>query len=336
MSSLIRPDLNVKSSSIASNEIRKTKFVAVVGCTASGKTSLAIELASRMNGEIISCDSMQIYRKMDIGTAKPNKEEQKKVAHHMIDIVEPEEEYSCADYVSDAKKVMDDILNRGKLPVFCGGTGLYLDRFLCGGNDDRAISDPKLREELYVYYNENGADALYDILVQLDPEGAKAIHKNNVKRVIRAIEICRLTGMKKSQVDMCNSQILPEYDPTVIFMYYSNREILYRRIDERVDMMIAMGLVEEAEKLYKDGVFEKSKTASQAIGYKEILPYIRKEKTLDECVEDLKRATRRYAKRQQTWFSGKEYAQKVQVDDGEKLKTFEEIVNFSQKLFYNL
>ena len=312
---------------------KKIKIGAVVGCTASGKTSLAIELARRLDGEIICCDSMQIYKGMDIGTAKPTPEERAAVPHHLFDICSPEQTYSCADFVRDATAAVEEISSRGKLPVFCGGTGLYLDRFLRGGNSDEAQSDENLRRELEAFVREHGVDALHGRLRELDPESADAIHKNNVKRVIRAIEICMLSGRKKSEIDRENSALTERYDYTVIYPFYNDREILYGRINRRVDMMMEDGLVEETRRLLEGGVFEKSQTASQAIGYKEIIPYIRGEASLSDCVELLKTATRKYAKRQMTWFNSKSYAQKIDMDEGGTLKTFEDIVNISKKLF---
>ncbi len=311
----------------------KIKIAAITGPTASGKTALAIALARELNGEIISCDSMQIYCKMDIGTAKPTIEEQSAVRHHLIDILPPDAPYSCADYVKDAEAAIADIVSRGKLPIFCGGTGLYLDRLLRGGNDDEAVGDKNIREQLKLFYDEHGVDALHERLSALDPESAETIHKNNVKRVIRAIEICLLTGQKKSDIDKKNSEISEKYDHKVITLCFNDRERLYDRIDRRVDAMIGEGLVEETQKLIEMGVFERSITASQAIGYKELFPYLRGENTLDNCIDELKRASRRYAKRQITWFSGKNYAHKVYVDDENGIKTFENIVNISKKLF---
>ena len=314
--------------------MEKIKIAAVTGPTASGKTALAIALAKRLDGEIISCDSMQIYRGMDIGTAKPTREELAQVPHHLIDILPADAPYSCSDYVKDAERAVEDIVSRGKLPIFCGGTGLYLDRFLKGGNDDGAACDEALRAELWRFYEEKGADALYERLLELDSVAAEAIHKNNVKRVIRAIEICLVTGEKKSDIDKKNAEIVDKYDHTVITLAFENRELLYNRIETRVDQMISEGLVEETKRLMAEGVFERSVTAAQAIGYKELFPYLRGEVSFEACVEELKASTRRYAKRQVTWFSGKDYAKKVFVDDGKCLKTFEEIVNFSSQLFY--
>lgn len=311
----------------------KTKILAVTGPTASGKTALAIELAKRLDGEIISCDSMQVYRGMDIGTAKPTREELASVRHHLIDVLPPDAPYSCSDYVKDAEAAVNDIVSRGKLPIFCGGTGLYLDRFLKGGNDDSAACDEGLREDLKKFVEEKGVDALYERLLKLDPEAATTIHKNNVKRVMRAIEICTVTGQKKSVVDKKNSEIVDKYDHKVITLAFENRELLYGRIDSRVDKMISEGLVEETKRLMAEGVFKRSPTAAQAIGYKELFPYIEGRDSLDSCINELKRASRKYAKRQITWFSGRDYINKIFVDSENRLKTFEEIVNISQNLF---
>ena len=311
----------------------KIKIIAVTGPTASGKTALAIELAKRLGGEIISCDSMQIYKGMDIGTAKPTRDELAAVPHHLIDILPADAPYSCSDYVKDAERAVEDIASRRKLPIFCGGTGLYLDRFLKGGNDDGAACDEGLRAELWRFYEEKGVDALYERLVELDSVAAESIHKNNVKRVIRAIEICLVTGEKKSDIDKKNSEVVDKYDHRVVTLAFENRELLYRRIEKRVDQMVEEGLVDEIKRLMDEGIFERSLTAAQAIGYKELFPYLRGEATLESCIEELKMATRRYAKRQLTWFSGKDYAHKVFVDDGKELKSFEHIVNILISLF---
>ena len=311
----------------------KIKIAAVTGPTASGKTALAIRLARELDGEIISCDSMQICRGMDIGTAKPTAEELAAVPHHLIDILPADAPYSCSDYVKDAEAAVEDIVSRSKLPIFCGGTGLYLDRLLKGGNDDEAACDESIRAELKDFYEQNDVDALYERLLALDPESAETIHKNNVKRVMRAIEICLVTGKKKSEVDKKNSEITDKYDHRVITLAYNDRQTLYDRIDRRVDIMIEEGLVEETKRLLANGVFERSLTAAQAIGYKELFPYLRGEESLENCIDELKRASRRYAKRQITWFSGKDYAHKVFVDGENSDKTFENIVNILQKDF---
>ena len=311
----------------------RIKLPIVVGPTASGKSALALAIARECGGEIVSCDSMQIYKGMDIGTAKPTRDELAAVPHHLIDILPADAPYSCSDYVKDAERAVEDIASRGKIPIFCGGTGLYLDRFLKGGNDDGAACDEKLREELWKFYEEKGVDALHERLAELDPISAESIHKNNVKRVIRAIEVCLVTGEKKSEIDKKNAEVVDKYDHKVITLAFENRELLYRRIEKRVDQMVEEGLVDEIKRLMDEGVFERSLTAAQAIGYKELFPYLRGDASLESCIEELKAVTRRYSKRQMTWFSGKDYAHKVFVDDGKELKSFEQIVNIVLNLF---
>ena len=309
----------------------KEKILAVVGPTAGGKSALAMALAERLGGEIISCDSMQVYRRMDIGTAKPTAEEQKKIRHHMIDIVEPDAGFSCADYVPLAEAAIRDCVARGRVPVVCGGTGLYLDALLRGSDFDPAASDEALRRELEALARQEGALALHARLMQVDPESAAAIHPNNVKRVIRALEVYRLCGVPKSVLDRRSREGEARFDATVVGLRYPDRELLYRRIDNRVDQMMEQGLLEETRRLSEDGIFEKNRTAAQAIGYKELLGVLRGEEPLAQAVETLKTVTRRYAKRQMTWFGAKSYIQ-WQDTDGLK-KTFEEIVNNTAELF---
>ena len=268
------------------------KVIVVVGPTASGKSSLAIKLAQRLNGEIVSCDSMQIYRGMDIGTAKPDEAERGGVRHHMLDIVSPAESFSCADYGRHARAAADDILSRGALPVFCGGTGLYLDAVLrCGFAPD--IS-PDIREELKA----RDPAELYRELSEVDPVSAGAIHPNNVKRVLRALEIYYGTGKTKSEWDRLSADAERPYDALLIGLDYRSRETLYGRIDRRVDDMLQRGLAGEAERLN----LGRDSTAAQAIGYKELYGWLDGRCGREEAVSALKRNTRNYAKRQLTWF----------------------------------
>ena len=317
----------------------KPRILAVVGSTASGKTSLAVELAHRLNGEIVSCDSMQIYKGMNIGTATPGEDERRGIPHHLMDFVDPADPkgYSCADYVIDARAAVADILSRGKLPILCGGTGLYLDAFLRGGSFEVADSDPALRDELYALAEREGPEALHAMLRELDPETAEAVHPNNIKRVVRAVEICRTTGRKKSDLDRESREPDSPYDATVIGLHYDSRELLYDRIDLRVDMMLTEGLLEETRRLKELGVFETCQTAAQAIGYKELFPYLDGEASLEECVAVLKMSTRRYAKRQLTWFRAKDYVEWITCDTVEDgvptVKKFEDIVNNVKTLF---
>ena len=323
----------------------KPRILCVVGCTASGKTALAVELAKQLNGEIISCDSMQIYKGMNIGTATPDLQERQGVPHHLMDFVDPTDPrgYSCADYVTDARAAAADILARGKLPILCGGTGLYLDAFLRGGTFEVTDSDPALRAELCALAEREGNEALHALLRELDPETADAVHPNNVKRVARAIEICKTTGRKKSDLDRQSRQPECPYDATVIGLHYHGRELLYDRINRRVDLMMEQGLVEETRRLREAGVFDTCRTAAQAIGYKELFPYLDGTATLESCVDVLKMATRRYAKRQLTWFRAKSYVQWVACDTLDPsfgtseehtiVKKFEDIVNNAKTLF---
>ena len=312
----------------------KIRVYAVVGPTASGKSALALELAQRYGGEIVSCDSMQVYRRMDIGTAKPNAEERATVRHHLVDVAEPCEQFSCADYVRLADAAVRDIHARGNLPIICGGTGLYLDALLRGEDFQPSTTDLDLRAELLEFARQSGAEALHEELRSIDPQSAEEIHPNNVKRVARAIEIYRTCGETKSELDRRSRQSGDRFDVRCVGLAYSNRQALYERIEKRVDAMISDGLELETRSLLAEGVFECNATAAQAIGYKELLGYIGGEETLAEAVEKLKTATRRYAKRQMTWFSGKEYVQWIDVYEGENKKMFEDIVNNASKLFF--
>ena len=310
--------------------MEKIKILCIVGPTASGKSALALELAKRLDGEIISCDSMQIYKRMDIGTAKPSVSEMSEVNHRMIDIAEPDCDFSCADYVARADKEIRECAAGGKLPIVCGGTGLYLDALLRGADlDETTASDERIRSELLSFAEENGAEALHQMLEDIDPESAAAIHKNNVKRVARAIEIYKISGVTKTELDRRSRLCPTRFDACVIGLRYADRSALYDRIEKRVDIMMESGLLSETRALMSEGVFEKNRTAAQAIGYKELIGYIKGEETLEEAVERLKTATRRYAKRQMTWFSAKNYVNWIDADK----KTFEEIVNCAQILF---
>ena len=317
------------------------RVIAVVGPTASGKSSLALELAHRHGGEIVSCDSMQIYRGMDIGTAKSSPDQMRLVPHHVTDIVYPNISYSCADYARDASAAIDDIISRGKLPVICGGTGLYLNALLFGsGTADMEFDDGYRTSLENMSKEDGGVDRLYSMLSEVDPDAAESIHKNNVKRVIRALEINHSAGMTKAEWDSRSLYTEKKYDAVIIGLNYRSREELYRRIEERVDIMIKDGLVEETRHLYEAGMLCESYTASQAIGYKEILPYVKGECDLSFAAEELKKATRRYAKRQLTWFMKNEEINWIYPDENpyygkNSEKTFEDIVNIAEKLFIN-
>ena len=312
----------------------KIKIYAVAGPTASGKSALALELAERFDGEIVSCDSMQVYKRMNIGTAKPAKADLQRVPHHMIDVSEPTEGFSCADYVTMADAVIRDIHSRGKKPIVCGGTGLYLDSLLRGADFKEGITDESLRAELMEFAKVNGAQALHDELARIDAQSALEIHPNNVKRVARAIEVFRLCGVTKSELDRQSKESGERFDISCIGLFYSKRDMLYSRIEQRVDIMMSEGLETETRELLAEGVFERNFTAAQAIGYKELLGYVRGEETLEAAVDRLKTATRRYAKRQITWFGAKPYVTPLDVCGADGKKTFEEIVNIAAKYFF--
>ncbi len=305
----------------------KIKTISILGPTASGKTGLAIALAKRLNGEIVSCDSMQLYRGMDIGTATPDMIERDGVIHHMFDIVEPEQEFSSADYAKLATEVLNDIASRGKTPILCGGTGMYHDSLMRISAYSEGERDEELRERLYKFAEDNGNEALHEKLRKIDPEAAQGIHPNNVKRVVRAIEVYETTGKTKSETD--REQISGEipYDDTMFVLTFDDRQRLYARTDLRVDLMMKQGLPEEANELLNTGR-NISKTAAQAIGYKEFLPYFNGEQTLDEVSAAIKLATRHYAKRQMIWFRRYQNAIRLVPDEfGDKLKTSNELAD---------
>lgn len=302
------------------------KVLCIVGSTASGKSALALAAAKHFSGEIISLDSMQVYRGMDIGTAKPTAAELCDVRHHMIDICSPFEMFSAADYAPMALECAADIVLRGNLPIFCGGTGLYLDCVLRGGAPSETAADENVRRELLEFAEREGAHALHERLREVDAESADAIHENNVKRVARALEIFIASGKKKSDWDRESLDVPNAIDTYTVCLAYHNRDILYNRIDARVDQMLENGLAEETKRLFDAGVFEKNSTAAGAIGYKELLPAIRGEISLEEAAEMLKCATRRYAKRQMTWFNGKNYVNKLYCDgENSEMRSFDDV-----------
>ena len=281
---------------------RKIPVIAVAGPTASGKSSLALRLCKDYNGELISCDSMKIYKGMDIGTAKPSLLERSEIPHHLIDICEPDVDFSAAAFAELAAAAIADVHARGKMPVLCGGTGLYLDSLLKGVNFGEMESDPDYRAELFAFAEKEGAEALHQRLQAVDPESAAAIHPNNVKRVVRALEICKLSGVTKTEWDKNAIKNESPYSPCILALDYRNRENLYARIHMRVDEMFDMGLEEEVRSLLSEGYLSPNTTASGAIGYKELLGYLRREMTKEEAANAIKTATRHYAKRQLTWF----------------------------------
>ena len=292
----------------------KKKVIAVVGPTASGKTSLAIEIAKAVGGEIVSCDSMQIYKGMTIATAQPTEEEKQGIPHHLIAFLDPSETYSVAQYVEDAKNCIDDIISREKVPVIAGGTGLYVDSLL-GGIDFGFVPDnSEMREKLRVRFENEGAEKLLDELREIDPETAQQLHVNNTGRIIRALEVYYLTGETISAQKVKSREKGSDYDVLYIYINYKDRQILYDRIEKRVDIMVESGLLEEAEKFISLG---EETTSKQAIGYKELKPYFNNECTLEEALDNLKKETRHYAKRQMTWFRRNENLIHISPDTDE-------------------
>ncbi len=295
------------------------KIIAVTGPTASGKTALAIEIAKRFGGEVVSCDSMQIYEGMDVGTAKPTAEELSAVPHHMIDIAKPHENYSVADFVEKARLCIDEIYSRGKLPVLAGGTGLYMDSILKNIVFDEYESDQEFRKNMQELADREGAEVLHKLLAEKDTEAAEKIHPNNVRRVIRALEVCHLTGKTFTQVNL-ESRGEPVFD-ALIFGIDVDREVLYERINTRVDKMVDEGLLDEVRALKERGISRET-TAMQAIGYKEIFDFFEGLSNFQEAVEKIKMESRRYAKRQLTWLRRNEKINWMKIqseDDIEKI-----------------
>lgn len=296
------------------------KIVIVAGPTASGKSDLAIELAKRFDGEVVSCDSMQIYRDLDVGTAKIGKREMQGIAHHMIDVADAGDEYSVWEYSVAAKKVVDKIVSDGKLPIIAGGTGLYIESLIYPLNF-AVNKDEKVRERLSKELDEYGAEKLHARLAELDPEDAAKIHPNNTKRLIRALEIIELSGGAKNKEELKK----PQYDVCLIALD-TDRKKLYERIDERVERMFALGLEREVVDLVDRGVVDRNSQSMQAIGYKEFFDYFDGKTTLEEVKELIKHNTRRYAKRQITWLRRYPFAHWIAPEDREKI--FETVQDF--------
>lgn len=286
--------------------MKKTKIICVVGATASGKTDLAVKLAKAVDGEIISADSMQVYKNMPIATAVATKEEQDGVVHHLVEFLDADQTFSVADFVERAKVLIDEITARGRVPIVAGGTGLFVDSLVKNISFSEVGSNAEIRNELAEKSNEE----LYERLLKLDPKSAEDIHPNNRKRVIRALELC-MSGTSKTEQNENSMLVDSPYDALYIGIGYKDRQKLYDRINKRVDLMLEAGLENEARQMLgKQGL-----TARQAIGHKELQPYIDGKITLDEATENLKRETRRYAKRQLTWFRRNENINWLYADE---------------------
>ncbi len=306
----------------------KPNILVICGPTASGKTALAAELALRFGGEVVSADSMQVYRRMDIGTAKPTQSEQRGVPHHMIDVAEPEENYSVARYVADAVPIVDGILARGKLPIIAGGTGLYIDHLVAGRQFAPFQPDSGLRPQLQARAREEGLPALYAQLAQVDPDAAGSIHPNDEKRIIRALEVFLSTGKPLSQHDRESRALPSRYTPLTIALNFAQRPHLWERIDRRVDQMMAQGLEGEVRALLESGI-PPDCTAMQAIGYKELAAAIRSGLPVQSGAEEVKLRSRQYAKRQLTWFRRNRDARWF---EWEKIPDFSAALSFSTEL----
>lgn len=301
--------------------MEKTKIICVVGATASGKTDLAVKLAKAVDGEIISADSMQVYKNMPIATAVATKEEQDGVPHHLVEFLDTDQTFSVADFVERAKVLIDEITARGRVPIVAGGTGLFVDSLVKNISFSQVGSNAEIRNGLAEKSNEE----LFEKLLELDPKSAEDIHPNNRKRVIRALELC-MSGTSKTEQNENSMLIDSPYDALYIGIGYQDRQKLYDRINKRVDLMLDAGLENEARQMLgKQGL-----TARQAIGHKELQPYIDGNITLDEAVEGLKRETRRYAKRQLTWFRRNENINWLYADEMSRDELVEKAVDLAK------
>ena len=301
--------------------MKKTKIICVVGATASGKTDLAVKLAKAVDGEIISADSMQVYKNMPIATAVATKEEQDGVVHHLVEFLDADQTFSVADFVERAKVLIDEITARGRVPIVAGGTGLFVDSLVKNISFSEVGSNAEIRNELAEKSNEE----LYERLLKLDPNAAEDIHPNNRKRVIRALELC-MSGTSKTEQNENSMLVGSPYDALYIGIGYKDRQKLYDRINKRVDLMLEAGLENEARQMLgKQGL-----TARQAIGHKELQPYIDGKITLDEATENLKRETRRYAKRQLTWFRRNENINWLYADEMSRVELVKKAVDLAK------
>lgn len=311
----------------------KTKVIAIVGPTASGKTSLSIEVAKNFNGEIVSADSMQIYKGMNIATAKPSEEEMQGIKHYLIDFLPADKSYSVGQYVLDAQNAISEIAAKGKTPIICGGTGLYVDSLLNGIDFVENSSDDRIREELYLLLESNGIDYMLDMLSQFDPESAERLAaERNPKRIVRAIEFHKTTGTTITEQNKKSKLNESVYEPLIFGLTAKDRQYLYDRVNKRVDIMIQDGLLDEAKAVLDSDL---SDTASKAIGYKQLQPYFDGEDELDACAERLKTETRHYAKRQLTWFRRNDNINWINIDElNSTEKQFDSIKSIIRRFIY--
>ena len=305
-------------------------IICIAGPTASGKTALAVELAKQLNGEVISCDSMQVYKRMDIGTAKPTEEEMQGIPHHMIDVAEPDEDFSVSRYCCLAAPIVDDIVARGKTAIIAGGTGLYMDS-LIQGNAFAPFPSTGVREKLEAQADSEGMEFLLNWLRSIDPEAAARLHLSDRKRIIRALEVYLETGQTITEHNRKTQQIPPKYTPLWLGLDFADRAELYRRIDRRVDMMLEMGLISEIQGLLASGIPPRC-TAMQAIGYKEFVAALHGEETIAQAAEEVKKSSRHYAKRQLTWFRRNPKLHWLKRQTGQKN---EEILSIARQIIYD-
>lgn len=294
--------------------MKKIPVIAVVGPTASGKTSLSINIAKKFSGQVVSADSMQIYEKMDIATAKPTIEEMQGIPHHLIGFQPIDKKFSVAEYVELANECIEKIHKEGDIPVIAGGTGLYIDSLLQNIQFSKEENNNEIRRELTALFDEKGAEYMLETLREIDPETAERLHLKDKSRIIRALEIYKLTGKTMTEQKIISREEESPYDVLYIGINYRDRNVLYDRINRRVDIMLENGLLDEAKEFYNTS---SDTTACQAIGYKELSSYFTGEKELGECIEKLKQETRHYAKRQLTWFRKNENINWVYPDDYE-------------------
>ena len=310
------------------------KIVVICGPTASGKTALSIALAQAFNGEVVSADSMQIYRRMDIGTAKPTREEMDGVPHHMLDVAQPGEAYSVSRYVEEATACVEDILARGKLPIICGGTGLYIDGLIRGTDYQPAGTDNGIREQLEGEWEEQGAEKMMARLAAVDPDSAARLHLSDKRRILRALEVYLATGETITVHNARTKAIPPRYEAVMIGLNTEPRQILYDRIDRRVGVMLEQGLLQEVQSLLEDGLLDG--TAAQAIGYKELLAYFRGEMTLEAAADLIRQKSRNYAKRQLTWFRRDERVKWIVYNAPQAAQAvLQEATNYLNQTLYN-
>lgn len=308
----------------------ENRLICICGPTASGKTALSVALAKQLHTEIISADSMQIYRGMDIGTAKPTAEERQGVPHHLLDVCAPGEPFSVARYVELADAAAQDVLSRGMVPIVAGGTGLYMDALIECSTFSGDETNLSVREKYQCMAAEQGNEAVHACLAKVDPEGADRLHPNNLKRVIRALEVYEQTGMTIDAFNRLHKRPAPKYAALKIGVCPAERQTLYDRIDRRVDQMLADGLLEETKRLLDSGAL--AGTAAQAIGYKELLGYLQGDALLADCVALLKQRSRNYAKRQLTWLKRDDNIHWIYYNNGEELPAIlQEATEYLQK-----